>query len=391
MASGQPFASRSYAGTKLPDRSANANAMPFSASSFSRHRGLGATAPEFGGAEGPKQSQQAPVVPTAAQSHGPAQDTNPLSRLTEEQREEINEAVRIENPPAPNLPLPHFYSTPSPLHRKVIIYALKEDAHGPRQNPHCAPHQSPFANNKHRTKARERKKDQANLTAHLFPQFTLFDLDRDRHLDYHELRVAFRALGFTLAKQELISLLTTYGVPRPQVQQQQGHANPPQAPKGNAGANPHHPSNLLMPLSSFQAVTALKILERDPRDEILRAFELFDEGGKGFIDLEDLRRVARELGETGLEEEELRAMIEEFDLEGAGGVTREALCGDLLAVKGERKRRRMCVTREDVRMDGCALAAWGFLRCWALVLFYSHWFLADWFLFGISTVFCLFL
>ena len=58
-----------------------------------------------------------------------------------------------------------------------------------------------------------------------------------------------------------------------------------------------------MPLSSFQAVTALKILERDPRDEILRAFELFDEGGKGFIDLEDLRRVARELGETGLEEE----------------------------------------------------------------------------------------
>ena len=54
----------------------------------------------------------------------------------------------------------------------------------------------------------------------------------------------------------------------------------------------------------------MKILERDPRDEILRAFELFDEGTKGYIDLEDLRRVARELGETGLEEEELRAMIE---------------------------------------------------------------------------------
>ena len=162
------------------------------------------------------------------------------------------------------------------------------------------------------------------------PQFTLFDLDRDRHLDYHELRVAFRALGFTLSKQELISLLTTYGVPRPQVQQQQqAHANnaPGQQLKPIAGSNPQHPSNLLMPLSSFQAVTALKILERDPRDEILRAFELFDEGGKGYIDLEDLRRVARELGETGLEEEELRAMIEEFDLEGVGGVTREAFLG----------------------------------------------------------------
>ncbi|KAJ5156622.1 hypothetical protein N7492_009425 [Penicillium capsulatum] len=247
MASGQPFASRSYAGSKLPERSVNASAMPFSASAFSRHRGLGATAPaEYTGPEGPKQNQQGAVTP-GAQSHGPAQEANPLNRLTEEQREEINEA------------------------------------------------------------------------------FTLFDLDRDRHLDYHELRVAFRALGFTLTKQELISLLTTYGVPRPQVQQQQG-ANPAQPPK-SAGANPQHPSNLLMPLSSFQAVTALKILERDPRDEILRAFELFDEGGKGFIDLEDLRRVARELGETGLEEEELRAMIEEFDLEGAGGVTREAFVG----------------------------------------------------------------
>lgn len=171
------------------------------------------------------------------------------------------------------------------------------------------------------------------LTKPPHQKFTLFDLDRDRHLDYHELRVAFRALGFTLGKQELISLLTTYGVPRPQVQQQQQAAGnqhgPGQPLTSNKGpvSNPQHPSNLLMPLSSFQAVTALKILERDPRDEILRAFELFDEGAKGFIDLEDLRRVARELGETGLEEEELRAMIEEFDLEGVGGVTREAFVG----------------------------------------------------------------
>lgn len=160
-------------------------------------------------------------------------------------------------------------------------------------------------------------------------QFTLFDLDRDRHLDYHELRVAFRALGFNVPKQELITLLTTYGVPRPQVMSQQQQQSSSQAQQHNhvsaktAGSNPQHPSSLLMPLSAFQAVTAHKILERDPREEIMRAFELFDEGGKGYIDLEDLRRVARELGETGLEEEELRAMIEEFDLEGVGGVTRE--------------------------------------------------------------------
>ncbi|KAB8074110.1 hypothetical protein BDV29DRAFT_156954 [Aspergillus leporis] len=239
----QGFGVRSFASAKLPDRSVNANPTPFGASTFSRQR-LGAPGPSDL-ADAARASQQAPQPQVHSQTHNPSQDSNPLSRLTEEQREEINEA------------------------------------------------------------------------------FTLFDLDRDQHLDYHELRVAFRALGFTLPKQELISLLTTYGVPRPQVQQQSA-AQQQQQSKSAPATNPQHPSNLLMPLSAFQAVTALKILERDPRDEILRAFELFDEGGKGYIDLEDLRRVARELGETGLEEEELRAMIEEFDLEGVGGVTREA-------------------------------------------------------------------
>lgn len=101
MATGQPFASRSYAGSKLPERSVNTNAMPFSASSFSRHRGLGASAPgEFGAPDPAKPQQQQPqqqsiAQPGAAQSHGPPQDTNPLNRLTEEQREEINEAVSI--------------------------------------------------------------------------------------------------------------------------------------------------------------------------------------------------------------------------------------------------------------------------------------------------------
>lgn len=63
-----------------------------------------------------------------------------------------------------------------------------------------------------------------------------------------------------------------------------------------------------MPLSAFQAVTAVKILERDPRDEILRAFELFDEGGKGYIDLEDLRRGCEGIGGDGV---------------GGGGATRD--------------------------------------------------------------------
>ena len=119
-----------------------------------------------------------------------------------------------------------------------------------------------------------------------------------------------------MPKPELLNLLTSHGVPPPSYQ----------PPPGMSGQQAVPTSRLHLTLNSFQQIAAELILARDPRDEILRAFDLFDTEGKGMISLDDLKRVARELGE-GLEEEELAAMIEEFDLEGKGGVGREEFIG----------------------------------------------------------------
>lgn len=147
-----------------------------------------------------------------------------------------------------------------------------------------------------------------------FGQFVLFDLDKDQWIDYHEFKVALKALGFDLPKPEILRLLQANGAPKDgaPLPQARPSAPPPPVASGSYRLN----------LSGFQNIASKLISERDPQDEILRAFALFDPQGKGMIDLDDLRRVARELGED-LAEDEMVAMIEEFDLNGKGGVSSE--------------------------------------------------------------------
>ncbi|NXC87340.1 CETN3 protein, partial [Cercotrichas coryphoeus] len=102
-------------------------------------------------------------------------------------------------------------------------------------------------------------------------------------------KVAMRALGFDVKKADVLKILKDYD----------------------------RESTGKITFEDFNEVVTDWILDRDPQEEILKAFKLFDDDDSGKISLRNLRRVARELGEN-MSDEELRAMIEEFDKDGDG-------------------------------------------------------------------------
>lgn len=62
--------------------------------------------------------------------------------------------------------------------------------------------------------------------------------------------------------------------------------------------------------------------ERDPVEEMRKAFRLFLDEESDKIGLRHLKRVAKELGET-MAEEELQEMIDEADRDGDGEISEE--------------------------------------------------------------------
>jgi centrin-3 len=122
--------------------------------------------------------------------------------------------------------------------------------------------------------------------------FTLFDMNNDGYLDYHEFKVALRALGFDMSKKAVLEVIEEYD---------------------SIGKK-------LISYDDFYRYVAARIVERDPVEEIKRAFALFDDDHTGKISLKNLRRVAKELGEN-LTDDELAAMIDEFDLDEDGEIS----------------------------------------------------------------------
>jgi centrin-2/centrin-1 len=124
--------------------------------------------------------------------------------------------------------------------------------------------------------------------------FDLFDTDGSGTIDAKELKVAMRALGFEPKKEEIKKMISDID-------------------KDGSG---------VIDFSEFLEMMTSKMSERDSREEILKAFRLFDDDETGKISFRNLKRVAKELGEN-MTDEELQEMIDEADRDGDGEISED--------------------------------------------------------------------
>ncbi|XP_030595277.1 caltractin [Archocentrus centrarchus] len=124
--------------------------------------------------------------------------------------------------------------------------------------------------------------------------FDLFDTDGTGTIDVKELKVAMRALGFEPKKEEIKKMIADID-------------------KEGSGT---------IDFGDFLSIMTLKMSEKDSKEEILKAFRLFDDDCTGKISFKNLKRVAKELGEN-LTDEELQEMIDEADRDGDGEVNEQ--------------------------------------------------------------------
>lgn len=154
--------------------------------------------------------------------------------------------------------------------------------------------------------------------------FDLFDTDGSGTIDTKELKVAMRALGFEPRKEELRLLLLAVASSSAGGSGSGGGGGRP----GNAlataaaAADAALPTPSIITYSQFVQLMGKKMSERDSREEMLKAFRLFDDDETGRISFRNLKRVAMELGEN-MTDAELQEMIDEADRDGDGEVSED--------------------------------------------------------------------
>merc|ERR1711988_201871 len=120
--------------------------------------------------------------------------------------------------------------------------------------------------------------------------FELFDTDKSGFIDAMELQFCMRALGFEPSGDEVKDMLSKTD--------QDGNAQ--------------------IEFNEFVDLVSGRMDRRDPEDEMKDGFAMFDVDGKDYIDYKDMGRIATELGDKDLAENEpeLQQIIDEINPRG---------------------------------------------------------------------------
>ena len=120
---------------------------------------------------------------------------------------------------------------------------------------------------------------QKELTEHqkqdIKEAFDLFDTDGYGTIDPKELRAAMQSRGFEAKNQTIFQMISDLD-------------------KNKSGS---------IDFEEFLDMMTARMSDKDTREDIAKVFRLFDDDTSGSITLRNLRRVAKELGETMTDEE----------------------------------------------------------------------------------------
>jgi Ca2+-binding EF-hand superfamily protein len=120
--------------------------------------------------------------------------------------------------------------------------------------------------------------------------FDLFDTNGSGIIDMKDLKVALRALGFEPAKEEIKTLISDLN-----------NTN------ANRDREKDKEGQVTIDFNDFLEIMTTKMSEKDSPEELEKAFILFSQN-KPFIEFADLKRIARELGES-MSDDELKEML----------------------------------------------------------------------------------
>ena len=122
--------------------------------------------------------------------------------------------------------------------------------------------------------------------------FNLFDTDGSGTIDPKELKAAMQSLGFEAKNQTIYQMIADIDK------------------DGSGNIN----------FDEFLDMMTAKMSDKDTKEDIQKVFNLFDDDSTGKISLRNLKRVAKELGET-MSDAELLEMIERADTDADGEIS----------------------------------------------------------------------